>query len=687
MWEEDDSLRWLKRIARTELANVRRGMVTRADTARDERRYREAGVLYAEALRLGSDPGLEIQAGHMFKEAGDIGRAEFHYSAAARLLPEDADLALQMGHFFKVAGRLADAQAWYRKAAELDPRWEEPVRELSALPTANPGHADPTPPGLEGQSDRLVPELVPRRPQELLHAHREAVELRQLGRVERSFWGPGRTLRGVEALRGFCVSLTPIAALEIMLDGRIIHRGPVKGGYPLAHESERPDLRKYVFNVWHDFSSVDAGRHAIEFRLIDDQHNARVHRAPVIIAAALPEDRYPGSDGVIASRPAAGQSLDEWINGRPSMIRAARRTLLDRPPRSILVLRTDQLGDMVAAIPALKRLRAMAPDARIVGLVSTANADFARTLDWFDEVIVIEFPDDKVERRRLMPLDKQEELRRRLEPFAFDIAIDLAESAVSRPLLLLSGARHLFGVGDAAWPWLTIGIDFNSHDIRNRLDIIPHSTKTVALIEAIGATLRINAEVMRRDDLDRDRLQKFGLGTDRPYAILHTGARIAFSHWPNYVLLAERMLAETDLHVVFLSEAPLFPDGVPVALRESDRWTVLDMRLDFDDLDALLSFCTIFVGNDSGPKHLAALRGVRVVSLHTARINWSEWGQEMSGSIMSRKVPCAGCALFHDPEECGKDFACITRITPDEVFTEVRRQLTLKTDGTASIDA
>ena len=36
--------------------------------------------------------------------------------------------------------------------------------------------------------------------------------------------------------------------------------------------------------------------------------------------------------------------------------------------------------------------------------------------------------------------------------------------------------------------------------------------------------------------------------------------------------------------------------------------------------------------------------------------------------IISRRVPCAGCAIFHDDDECGKDFACIVEIKPQEVF-------------------
>jgi ADP-heptose:LPS heptosyltransferase len=105
------------------------------------------------------------------------------------------------------------------------------------------------------------------------------------------------------------------------------------------------------------------------------------------------------------------------------------------------------------------------------------------------------------------------------------------------------------------------------------------------------------------------------------------------------------------------------------------RFRLVAERLEFDDFDALLSFCAVFVGNDTGPKHLAALRGSPVVSVHSARNNWNEWGQELTGSIVSRKVPCASCFIYYDEDECGHGVSCVTRITPEEVFAAVKAEL------------
>ena len=76
------------------------------------------------------------------------------------------------------------------------------------------------------------------------------------------------------------------------------------------------------------------------------------------------------------------------------------------------------------------------------------------------------------------------------------------------------------------------------------------------------------------------------------------------------------------------------------------------------------------IGNDSGPKHWASLRGTRVVSIHPGRDDLREWGQVFGGVVLGRRVPCAGCGIRYDDSECGQDFACVKKITVDEVLRE-----------------
>jgi ADP-heptose:LPS heptosyltransferase len=668
-------------------------LLARADLARDEHRYRAAAELYDEALALAPDrAGLHIQRAHMLKESGQFAVAERHYRRAGELGADRADLALQIGHLHKVAGRLIEARDHYARAVALKPDWAVARDELAAFDRDRRGQsaeetvgagADPASSPLPADSagdDRtfaelgeLVPRLAPRRLSDMLVQHDEAIEVRRLGRREDGAWGGRRTLRGIEAVHGFVLSEQPIVEVAVVVNGVAVAQDGLTGGFTLPLEREGDRIRKYVFNSWVDFSAFATGLHALELRFTDASGGLRSWHDRVVIAEPIAEALYPDSDFLIAPDPADPRPIEEQVRSRPSQVNRARRRLLPDGVDRILVLRTDQLGDLVASLPALERLRALFPQARIVGVTTGANADLARTLtDLLDEVIVIDFPDVLLEQRRTMPLDRQEELRERLQAHGFDIAIDLARAGVSRELLRLSGARFLYGVGGGDWPFLSADFVFNTHDRWTGHDMTPHSAKVLAMVAALGTVFGGPAPVRRRDDLSPDRLRAFGLAADARYVVLHLGARIGFSRWPHHAALTRLLLERTDLTVVAIGDQGVrrqFAD----ALLDNPRFVLIEGRLPFDDLDALLSYATVMVGNDSGPKHLASLRGTPVVTIFSARINWTEWGQEDNGVIITRKVPCAGCAILHEPENCGKDFACITDIRPDEVFEQVVR--------------
>lgn len=637
----------------------------------------------------------------MFKEAGDLAKAEHHYNCAKALTPDDADLALQLGHFYKVAGRPAEAETAYRRAIELDPDWPEPAIQLGRLyqlgwrdhtrPFGEPvnGAASPAarrllPAGWDGNAgeawlgikidELLLPELAPRPPESMLRGYGEEIRVYWFGHYGRTAWGNRDVVRGVDAIRGYCISATPIVEVRACLSG-LRFASVTPKSYTLKYEKYNQDLRKYVFNIWYDFSHFHEGLYDGELYFVDERGGMRTYTRQIVVAAPLQEEDYPGSDRLVAVVHDDDRSLEEQIHAKPSMVRPALRSPFATPPKNVLIVRVDQLGDMVVSIPALRRLHELLPSARFVGLLSFANAELARTLNLFDDIIPVDIPEDPWQRNRILPLDKQHELRRRFQQYNFDVAIDLAEAFVSRPLLLLSGAPFRLGFWAPECPWLTAYMDPWMRDPMTGTQVVPIADKTLALIEFFGSLFGKHAPTIRRDDLPRDRLAPYGLAPEDRFVVLHTGARLKFSQWPHYDKLAAMILDRTELKVVMMTDDPALREQLMPELLASERFRLLDQRLPFDDFDAFLSFCEVLVGNDSGPAHLAALRGRNVVSVFMSRHNWDEWGHENYGYIISRRVPCSGCLIHNDPEECGKDFTCITSIRPEEVFQTVMKCL------------
>ena len=355
-------------------------LMAKADAARDKRDFAAATRLYERALA--AMPGvaaIHIQAGHMFKEVGALADAERHYLEASRLTPDDADLALQLGHFYKVAGRPAERDAAYRRAADLSPGWSEPLEELAAIrraaetPRFDPAWATAIP-----DLDRLAPELAPTPAGTAASPPLDGVYIRRLGRAAGAerlgpHEHPARRRGDPRILRLFVSDRRAENPPRRHPGRRRTGSGRTDPG---PRDSAKVRLQR-LGRSFRDRAGPFAGSPCGSW--------PRSARCASIFSMSswrrrAPRRTFPAVTAWSSSPPETRFSRRPQIRGRASVVRAAERALLPWPPRNVLVVRTDQLGDLVVSIPALKRLRALMPEARLVALLTSANAELAETL-------------------------------------------------------------------------------------------------------------------------------------------------------------------------------------------------------------------------------------------------------------------------------------------------------------------
>jgi ADP-heptose:LPS heptosyltransferase/tetratricopeptide (TPR) repeat protein len=501
------------------------------------------------------------------------------------------------------------------------------------------------------------------------HYWAERIDFLRLGTERRRHRGRELpVLRGVEAVRALCCSSQTITGVALRLNGRSLEQSPAAAGSQQMHGP----MTRYVCNFWLDTGVLARGFHVLEVSFLEVSGGRRSRAELVFIDDPRALDRHSSSDAVVVLDVAGQGTIDDRINRLPSMRRAAGRSFFRGPLDRVLVVRADQLGDLVTSLPAIRRLKELLPAAELTALVTPANERLAREFGVFSHVITTDLRYDHRTKRRHLSLVDQAHLRRTLEPCRFDVAIDLSPGLDSRPLLKLAAARYTVGFKPRDFEWLSFGIDAITRDHANGRERASHATLVLSLVEAFGAALNHRSVTLRREGLDRTELAKFGLES-KPFVVLHAGARLLIKRWPfgHYVALAKRILELTPLEVVLISDEPI---DAAVAERELGKQPGLHLvqgHLPYDTLEALLSYCSAFVGNDTGPKHLAALRGAPVVSLHMGQVNWDEWGQEGHGFILSRRVPCCGCGI-EDVEDCGKNLACLVKISPEEAFAAVQ---------------
>ncbi|WP_419825949.1 glycosyltransferase family 9 protein [Sphingomonas sp.] len=641
----------------------------------------------AARLRFGRP---HLRCANLHRDRAEWLEAVIAYRRALEWLPWRDDLSVQLGNCLKEMGEHRAATAAYAAVTDGEHR-PEALRQMAdarrragigILPYATGGA--PARLGATGPADRVarpsardlpgrlhVEEREPRRWLGPLGTaggaargrglHHPAILLDQVGCLSLVCNGTAEPLlAGVVAVRARIAAPRRLETVELWLGegarARRVAVEPVR-----AVERGVAALPLHVLNAWIDAGRLPPGRHWLEIR-------AGRSPAPtglfvnVADPAAAPSG-LEGSDAYVPS-PAAGDPAAAVV-AAPATARPAARSLFDRPIRSVLAMRVDQLGDVSASLPALARLRALFADARLTVLVQPAVAAMVVASGLADEVLTVTLGYDALTERRHLAPEEEVRLSAACAGRSFDLAIDLSPAQESRPLLLLTGATWLVGFDADRFGFLDFGVGVRSRDKANQLDRIAHAATVSTLIEGLAAAIAKRPPVPRvapsRPHLDAHGLTRGG------YVVLHMGARHPINRWPaeRFLALAARLIAATAHDVVIFADDALVPRDLP-----ADRARVLGV-IDGDAFDAILSSARLVIANDSGPKHLAAVRGVPTVSIHVGRLNWNEWGQEGEGAILSKRVPCAGCGL-NEIQLCGRDAVCVRAIAVDEVWDAAR---------------
>jgi tetratricopeptide (TPR) repeat protein len=109
-------------------------VITLADEARDQQKWRLAAGYYRKALRRKpQNAPIWVQYGHVLKAAGYLAEAERAYRTAVLYEPQSADAQLQLGAVLRIQGKQEQAEAAYLRALTLAPSSEAPSVELSQL--------------------------------------------------------------------------------------------------------------------------------------------------------------------------------------------------------------------------------------------------------------------------------------------------------------------------------------------------------------------------------------------------------------------------------------------------------------------------------------------------------------------------------------------------------------------------
>ena len=498
------------------------------------------------------------------------------------------------------------------------------------------------------------------------HAFRYASE------AEPGYFGLALTERNVIAVTGACL-LVRRAEFE------------AQGGFDEKHSVINNDV-DYCLRCWERGKRVVYTPHAT---LIHHEEASRHTHGEDFDAAAFSHRwRRTLDTGDPFHHPHLSRDRDDYAyDPEPLELVYSSHPLFDRSElRNILVVKLDHIGDFIAAIPALRRLQRTFPEARLHLLAAPGSAVLTDFVPGLTEIIEFEFffSQSGLGRRELSE-DDLVALQRRLEPYRFDLAVDLRKWSETRPILQLTGARWLAGFDhNRRFPWLDIVMDWD-HDpaaVRKRSHV---SDDLLGLVDAIANATEPNDDILRALVPPSAAKTQGSLPSFRrpqkQLVVIHPGAGTAIKQWPAdyYTTLIDLLVAAHNVEVALIgtsNEAPVAMRIIEKLQRPASARSLIG-EIALAELPSFLATAALFVGNDSGPKHMAAGLGVPTVGIHAGTVDAREWGPLGRNALaVRRNMICSPCYLS-DPDQCWRGLACLTELKPSAVYDICCRLLAL----------
>jgi len=323
----------------------------------------------------------------------------------------------------------------------------------------------------------------------------------------------------------------------------------------------------------------------------------------------------------------------------------------------VLVIKLRFIGDTVLLTPAFRAIKAKYPDSHVCALVNDSTAPLLRNNPYVDEVIPFQrkrAKEGNVFSRFARQLSFLLDLRRR----RFDLAIDLTDSDRSAIAAFATGARQRVGFNDEGrWRGKLLTDIVVTGSLLHIVDYHFAALRTAGIPPA-GKELFLHIDPGERERVARF-LAENGIREGDFTFLVHPGARWKGKCWPpeRYAEVAARVAAERGAKVV-LAAGPE-PEEREILAEVAHRMTVPYVLFPQEGgilrFAALCSLCSLFLGNDSGPLHVAAATGIPVVGLFGPSLPemWAPLGERVATPrVLMECCPCRQDVCIRPETSC-----------------------------------
>jgi ADP-heptose:LPS heptosyltransferase len=311
--------------------------------------------------------------------------------------------------------------------------------------------------------------------------------------------------------------------------------------------------------------------------------------------------------------------------------------MIDFPYRSILVVRTDAIGDLILSEPVAQAIKFISPDCKVTYMVSDYAAPVLAGNPCIDRIIALSG------KGLAFSWDNIRKAAGKIKSSGCDAAVILRPTLFNALTVFMSGIKIRIGTGYRAYSVL-----FNRKVYEHRSkNLKSEMMYNIALLQGLNiddskmpAGIRPRIHLTAEDSFRAGKYLLFGPdAASRPdkrefLVVIHPGGRGSAPRWPlaNFLGLIEKMDGLDDTKLIITGSENDFSEDELAELRESISefgGRIIDLigKTDLKGFISIISESDLVVTNSTGTAHMAAAVDIPLVTIYpdSADYSLSRW--------------------------------------------------------------
>ncbi|MCM8763262.1 MAG: glycosyltransferase family 9 protein, partial [Candidatus Omnitrophica bacterium] len=177
------------------------------------------------------------------------------------------------------------------------------------------------------------------------------------------------------------------------------------------------------------------------------------------------------------------------------------------------------------------------------------------------------------------------------------------------------------------------------------------------------------------EKIAEDFLKNYAIQKSDLKIVIHPGARQEYIRWKKegFAKVSDELIKQYNAKIILIGSSNESNLVGEIASLMKQR-PILAIGLKLTVLVSLIKRCHLFIGNSTGPMHLAAALKVPVVAIFgnihplDSYQEWGPWGE--NHIVVSKNLRCKNC----HPGDC-RTLDCMRLITAEDVLDAAKKQI------------